>query len=152
MGRNAIFDNVFGGLIRSASKQLKLAVVFEVTDDPSDLSDPRSILKPIDVWLRVVTAPVKMKAPAVDELVSDPKKRWDYLGRITRDTPIDLRTYGFLTKDSGGFLYVLALPAPEWSGRYGPRFYDQGVPVKQGQVINVSVSVPLLTQPSPTNS
>lgn len=127
-------------------------MVFEVTDDPSDADDLRSILKPIDVWLRVLKTPVTLQAPTGQYLVSDPNKTWDYLGRITKATPIDLRTYGFLTRESAGFLYVLALPAPEWSERYGPRFYDQGVPVKQGGVINFSVSIPPLKPASPSGS
>jgi hypothetical protein len=117
-------------------KSVRLGILFEVVDDPDDQSQYFGHIKPVDVWLFASTAQL---SPEQSSLASI-QKSGTCIRNITKMTPAELRTHSITALDDG-FLYVYAVPTPEWSGIYTHRQYAV-VPVRTGRSYNFAVSLP----------
>jgi hypothetical protein len=117
-------------------KSVRLGILFEVVDDPEDQSDYFGHIKPVDVWLFASKAQL---SPEQSSLASI-QKSGTCIRNITKVTPAELRTHS-ITAIEDGFLYVHAVPTPEWAGLYAHRQYAV-VPVKTGRSYNFAVSLP----------
>jgi hypothetical protein len=114
-----------------------LGILFEVVDDPEDHTQHFSHVKPVDVWLFVS----KQQLSSSQSGFAAVQKHGSWIPRITKATPPELRAYS-LKSFKSGFLYVFAVPTPEWAGIYTHRQYG-ALPISSGRY-NFAVSLPAL--------
>lgn len=123
-------------VFRIFGSSVKLGVLFEVVDDPEDDSNYFSHTKPVDVWLLAV----EKQLPPEQVTLDFQRNNGTCITRVTKATPPELRIYE-VTSFTNGFLYVYAVPTPEWAHIYAERRYDV-LPVKTGRKYNFAVSLP----------
>ena len=129
---------IFEKAIELIGKSVKLGIVLEVVDDPDDSSGMASQTKPIDVWIFLAKKRYEKDQLSADVMANSPGS--ECVRNITKSTPIELRTYALTTTDDG-YLHVVAVPTPEWAGKYKERAYEP-LAVKTGRIYNFGVSLP----------
>jgi len=113
-----------------------LGIIFEVVDDPEDHTPYFGYLKPVDVWVFASSQELSEEQSRFPSI----QKQAICISRITKATPPELRTCS-ITSLQDGFLYVFAMPTPEWTAIYARRRYA-ALPVKTGHRYNFAVSLP----------
>jgi hypothetical protein len=131
---------------RIFGKAVRLGILFEVVDDPEDQTEYFGHIKPVDVWLFASKTEL---SPGQSTLASI-QKDGTCIRNITKTTPAELRTYS-ITAFENGFLYVYAVPTPEWAAIYTHRQYAV-IPVRTGRSYNFAVSLPAKRSPKSLGS
>ena len=115
---------------------LDLGILFEVVDDPDDRTPYFGYLKPVDVWLFASSQQLSSSQSSLASIQTQGK----CIPRISKATPPEVRTYS-IKSFQDGFLYVYAVPTPEWASIYTHRQYS-ALPVKTAHRYNFAVSLP----------
>ena len=117
-----------------AKSKAKLALIFEVVDDPEDTPESRGVLKPLNVCFFFAKGNIEPKP----ELFKSAKYLTCVPG-LTKQTAREARQFAYPTLERDMFLYVLSEPTAGLEGQYKPRVYK--IPVDTGRIYNIAVSL-----------
>lgn len=143
----SLFENILG----KGTEAVKITLVFEVVDDPTDKSEFYSYLKPIALRYffssDLVSVPLDVKNYYEDrgahQVIIVPG--------ISKQTPLAIRQWETIDPDyHSKYMYVLAEPTKEWKHLYESRQYK--VQVFSGNTYNIPVSLPVSGSGSNTPS